>query len=38
MRKIEEHIHEKIARITVSKQLALVDKSDLFVSGDYKSI
>ena len=37
-RKVEEHIERKIARIPISKQIALIDKSDLFVSSDYNSL
>ena len=38
VRKAEEYIIRKIARITVSKQLAMIDKVDLLVSSDYNSL
>ena len=33
-RKLEEFIDRKVASIPVSKQLAVIDKSDLLVSSD----
>ena len=36
-KKLEEYIERKTARIPVAKQVAVIDKSDLLVSIDYKS-
>ena len=36
--KLEEHTDRKINWIPVSKQLAMIDESDLLVSSDYKSL
>ena len=36
--KLEEYVDRKIARIPVSKELAVIEKSDLFVSSDYNSL
>ena len=38
MRKWEEIVDRKVARIPVSKQLAVIDKSDLLVSSNYNSL
>ena len=38
IKELEEYIDRKVARIPVSKQLALIDKSDLLVSSDYNSL
>ena len=36
-KKLEEYFDGKVAGIPVSKQLAVIDKSVFFVSGDYNS-
>ena len=38
IKKLEEYVDRKVARIPVSKQLAVIDKSDLLVSSDYNSL
>ena len=38
MKKLEEYVDRKVARIPVSKQLAVIDKSDLLVSSVYNSL
>ena len=38
IKKLEENIDRKVARIPVSKQLAVIDKSDLLVSSGYNSL
>ena len=35
---MEEYIDREKARLPVSRQLAMVDKSDLLVSSDYNSL
>ena len=35
IKKLEDYIDRKVARIPVSKQLAVIDESDLLVSSDY---
>ena len=37
-RKLEEYIDRKLATILVSKQLAMVDKTDLLISSDYSNL
>ena len=37
-KKLEGYIDRKVARIPVSIQLAVIDKSDLLVSSDYNSL
>ena len=38
IKNLEAYVDRKIARTPVSKQLAVIDKSDLLVSGDYNSL
>ena len=38
IRKLEEYVDRKVARIPVSRQLAVINKSDLLVSSDYNSL
>ena len=38
LKKLEKYIDRKVAGIPVSKQLAVIDKSDLLVSSDYNSL
>ena len=38
IKNLEEYVDRKVARIPVSKELAVIDKSDLLVSSDYNSL